>query len=180
MHTIALDSDGHIWGTGVRAYAGFPSSNNYKTFEEEREFKMLPDIKKYRFLHISVAEFHTLAIRTTREIYGWGKSEYGKLAQDTFVSVSDNDQLKNIILPKKIEKLSDMMYVAAGANHSYGLNRNREAFGWGCAIAGRLGISKEDMKLLLSMNLMKNEDNVLVLKQPQELKFSFRKEGMAH
>jgi alpha-tubulin suppressor-like RCC1 family protein len=174
MCTIALDRDGYVWATGARAYAGFPSSNNYKTIEEEREFKRIPDLKKFRFLHISVAEFHALAIRTTLEVYGWGKSEYGKLAQDTFVSVSTSEgQLKNIILPKKIEKLSDAKYVSAGANHSYCLSINNEAISWGCALAGRLGISQDDMKLLREMNIMKNEYNVMILKQPYQLKFSW-------
>ena len=170
MHTLLLDEDGHIWGAGVKAYAGFPSDDGYRTLEEQETFTWIPDLAKMKFLHISSGEFHNLAVRDDNFVYGWGKSEYGKLAQNTFLTVGNTDsKLRNILLPKKIEGLERIEYVSCGVNHSVALNLDGYVYVWGCVLTGRLGISVDELKFYKTQRLIKREFNVMMLNQPKKL-----------
>lgn len=174
MHTLLLDIDGHIWGAGAKAYAGFSSNDGYRSLEEQDTFMLLPDLAQVKFIQISSGEFHNLALAENLEIYGWGKSEYGKLAQDTFLSYGNSDsKLKNILLPKKIEGLDKVAQVSCGVNHSICLNTDGDIYVWGCVLTGRLGISKDDLKLLKHQQLIKREYNVMTLNTPKILPVYF-------
>lgn len=177
MHTLLLDAEGHIWGAGARAYAGFPSDDGYRSLEDQDIFKPLPDLMRIKFIQISSGEFHNLALTEENVVYGWGKSEYGKLAQDTFLSYGSPDtKLQNIILPKQIEDLENITEVNCGVNHSACLNDEGDVFIWGCTLSGRLGIAREDLRLLKHQRQVKAERNVLVLSTPKSLQTYFSDE----
>jgi len=179
MHTMLLDTEGYIWGAGAKAYAGFPSEDGYKTIEEQDIFKIPPDLATKKFVQISSGDFHNLALTEDgNEVYGWGKSENGKLAQDTFMSFGDKDsKLKNILLPKRIEGLENMVQVSCGVNHSLCLSSSGQVYVWGCVLNGRLGIAKEELSFLKQLRLLKNDHNILSLNTPHELKTDFE-EGL--
>ena len=174
MHTLALDTNGHIWATGIKSYAGFPSYNSYKNVEEQNIFELLPNIVHHKFLQISSGEFHNLALSTSGEVFGWGKADYGKLGQNTYISLDvDNSKLSNIMIPRKIEKFDKIAYVSCGVNHSACLNKESDVFVCGLALQGRLGVSKEDMKLLKSLKKITSELNVPILNTPYKLMNDF-------
>jgi len=175
MHSLLLDKDGYLWAAGAKAYAGFPSEDGYRTLEEQDNFKIPPDLATKKFLQISCGDFHSLAIsEDTLEVYGWGKSENGKLAQDTFMSYGDQDsRLKNILLPKRVEGIDGIVQIACGVNHSICLHRSGQIYVWGCVLTGRLGVAKEELNILKQLRLLKNDHNILSLNAPHELKTDF-------
>jgi len=174
LHTVLLDEEGTIWSAGVKAYAGFPSENSYKTLEEQDYFLQVPDLKNIKFLQVSSGEFHVLALSEAKEVYGWGKAEYGKLGIDIQLSLEENDtRLRNILLPMKIRSLENISYVSSGVNHSACVNENGDAFVWGSSLMGRLGISKSDLKTLKKLNKMKNQLYAPVLHSPHKLQEYF-------
>lgn len=180
MHTLLLNEDGYIWAAGVKAYAGFPSDDGYRTLEEQETFAWIPDLAKIKFLHISSGEFHNLAVSNTEDriVYGWGKSEYGKLAQNTFLTVGNQDsKLRNILLPKKMEGLERVEYVSCGVNHSTCLNMDGDVYVWGCVLTGRLGIRVDELKFLKRQRQIKREFNVMTLNQPKKL-LTYFEEGL--
>lgn len=174
FHTVLLDEEGTIWGAGVKAYAGFPSENSYKTLEEQDYFLPIPDLKNVKFLQISSGEFHVLALSVSKEVYGWGKAEYGKLGIDIQLSLDETDtRVRNVLLPIKIRSLENISYVSSGVNHSACVNENGEVFVWGSALMGRLGISKHNLKTLKKLNRMRNQLYTQVLHSPHKLQEHF-------
>ena len=176
MHTLLLDTDGHIWGAGAKPYAGFPSDSAGRALEEQNQFMLIPDLKKQTFLHISSGEFHNLAVSTNLQVFGWGKTDYGKLAQETLISMDGESKIRNVLLPKRIEKLEQIAYASAGVNHSTCVNVEGDAFVWGNVLMGRLGISRDDIKLLKNLKKITNALNVLSLHIPHKLQ-AFFEEG---
>jgi len=77
------------------------------------------------------------------------------------------------LLPKKIEKLKKGSYVSAGSNHSCLVGKHGEVIVWGCATAGRLGISKMELKQLSLKKKVKTEFNNIILNSPYESIFNF-------
>lgn len=198
MHTLLLDKDGHIWAAGAKAYAGFHSEDGYKTLEEQDMFRTPPDLLNKKFIQISSGDFHNLALRYEKnkdnemldklEVYGWGKSENGKLAQENFMSFEDKDvRLKNILLPKKIESMEkienmqnvqitedlenmeNMIQISCGANHSVSLHANGQPYVWGSLLNGRLGIDKDQLK---TKKKIQNDHNILSLSTPCPVKLA--------
>lgn len=177
MHTLLLDIDGYIWGAGAKPYAGFQSDSAYRSLEEQNHFMLIPDLKNLTFLHISSGEFHNLAVSTNLQVYGWGKTDYGKLAQETLISINGAEsRVRNILMPRRIERLEHIIYAAAGVNHSTCLNSEGDAFVWGNVLMGRLGVSRDDIKLLKNLKKITNELNVLSLHVPHKLQ-AFFEEG---
>ena len=115
---------------------------------------------------MSSGEFHNLALTSSGEVYGWGKSELGKLGQDTFMdydAVIGTDKkvdskyrdkhelhhrLKNILLPKRMSEIKNVTQISCGVNHSMCINKDNEIYVWDCILTGRLGIRNDNFKLL--------------------------------
>lgn len=83
------------------------------------------------------------------------------------------------MIPRKIEKFDKIAYLACGANHSACLNIESDAFVCGLALQGRLGIGKEDMKLLKNLKKITSELNLLVLNTPYKLMNDFEQGSLS-
>lgn len=175
LHTILLDEEGCIWGTGAKAYAGFPSENAYKTLEEQHTFIKIPSLKDEKFLQITSGEFHNLALTNKQEVYGWGKGDYGKLGQEILIPIDGgaSSGIKNVLLPRKIKKLTNIKYVSSGINHSACIDEDGEPYIWGAVQMGRLGIQKEDLKLFKKLKKIILESNIPTLPIPQKIQINF-------
>lgn len=186
LHTLALDSEGNVWGTGLKQYAGLDFQND-KEMGEVNAFKKIEFRERKRFKHISVGEYHNIALSVPEkegesgETWGWGKMDYGQLGPENKINITENQsKIGNISGPKKIEvsqqdddPFGTIEYVAAGVNHSALSTSEGQVFVWGCGLSGRLGISTDEIIELSKHGKIKNEKSVMTLGTPYKINYKF-------
>ena len=93
----------------------------------------------YNFSHKRIVEsvycgaYHSLAITTEGDLYGWGESRCGQLGLGRKIKEP---------LPKKIEINEKIVMAAAGYQHTLALTENGEIYAFGLNNKCQLGIGK--------------------------------------
>lgn len=125
-HTLAVAEDGRVWAWGSntsgqlgRAVAG--------TDRTPRVVAGLSNI-----VAVAAGAEHSLALTADGLVYGWGRNSNGQLG---------NGQSGNINpVPTKIERLTGIMEIAAGDNHTLALKQDRTTiWAWGSNEYGQIG-----------------------------------------
>lgn len=124
FHTLAVSSSGQVyaWGSG-------DSGQNGQTSQAVNPV-LVSGLSNITM--VAAGANHSLALTANGEVYGWGKNTSGQLG---------NGQSKHVNpTPGKIDRLTGIMDIAAGDNHTIALAQNRTTvWAWGSNAYGQLG-----------------------------------------
>lgn len=132
-HTIALDTDGHIW------FFGYKPSVGIEDFQEEKQFvparletpqKMLQEPFKF----IASGEEHNLAITHSGQVLGFGRN---------MPHTKINSNTKEYLYFEQVESDTKALTAACGANHSVMIDQQGVPYTWGYVGNGRCGLKLE-------------------------------------
>jgi alpha-tubulin suppressor-like RCC1 family protein len=115
--TIAIRSDGTLWGWGYNYYGCIGDGTQIDRYIPVR-IGLDSD-----WVDISSQAYHSIAIKKDGSLWGWGMNP---------VSYS--------LSPVKIGNDTDWVHVSAGYSHCYGLKRNGSLWAWGYNVYGQLGL----------------------------------------
>ncbi|NJN78671.1 MAG: hypothetical protein HC803_10400 [Saprospiraceae bacterium] len=110
----------------------------YQDFNNESTYLSTPTITTNLDGVIAISEGcaanHTLAIKSDSTVWAWGNNEFGQVT---------GPESKNEAFPIKINKLKNIVQVAAGKSHSIALMSDGTVWTWGGNKYGQLGLGNE-------------------------------------
>jgi len=119
-HTMAITSDGTLWGWGRNSSGQL---GNGSQIEQLEPAKILYDV-----IYVSAGGDHTMAITSNGTLWGWGANWHGQLGDGT----TENRQI-----PVRI--MDDVVAVSAGGSHTLAVTSDGALWAWGNNNAGQLG-----------------------------------------
>ena len=130
IHSLALKSDGTVWGWGSNAFGqlglGYTGLTGCYCELAPMQVAGLP-----RIVALTSGNFHTLALAEDSTVWAWGNNTYGQIGNGTTSSSGVNTPFQ---LP-----LTGIVDIAAGQNHSYALKSDGTVWVWGWNYFGQLG-----------------------------------------
>ena len=168
-HSVLLSVDKYIYSCGLKKYAGIPLSDVSQSFEYADTFTQVTNdqLRNRKFKMIASGEFHCLALSDSNDVYGWGSSLFGRLGLGEHYFKGGEEMMmenqinglrrtmaedsKLIMQPNLLFENKDgnakrqMRFLACGPTHSASINKHGEAFTWGSAISGKLGVKVEEL-----------------------------------
>jgi alpha-tubulin suppressor-like RCC1 family protein len=115
-HSLALTTNGTLWGWGDNQYAQLDPTNYASSFT--RPTLLNPDTD---WITIASGYYHTLAIKTNLTLWSWGDNSSGQLGLG-------NTELYSV--PSPVGMDSDWSMVRGGANHTLATKTNLTI--WSC------------------------------------------------
>eukprot|EP00246_Nothoceros_aenigmaticus_P002684 TRINITY_DN13533_c0_g1_i1.p1 TRINITY_DN13533_c0_g1~~TRINITY_DN13533_c0_g1_i1.p1 ORF type:complete len:452 (-),score=54.98 TRINITY_DN13533_c0_g1_i1:408-1763(-) len=92
-HTVALDSEGRLYGWGWNKFGQIGCGNN----EDQNSPQLLKSLSDEKVTQVSCGWRHTLAVTEAGNVYSWGRGTSGQLGHGDAVDIA---------LPKRIDLLS--------------------------------------------------------------------------
>ncbi|CAK0765746.1 RCC1 repeat-containing protein [Gammaproteobacteria bacterium] len=126
-HSLALKSDGTVWGWGFNA-DGEVGDGSRSQRNSPVQVKGLP-----RIIAIAAGRHHSLALDQDFALWAWGRNEWGQIGDGT-----TNNQLS------PVRVLNQVMAIAAGSYHSLVVKSDSTAWAWGDNENGQLGLGGAD------------------------------------
>ena len=126
FHTAAIKTSGQIWswGSGGNGQIGDGLSSN--TFFPTREITSSTD-----WCQVSAAYAHTLAVKTTGQLWAWGGNICGRLGDGT--TTARNFPVREFC------SATDWCQSSSGCYHSAAVKTSGQLWTWGYNGCGRLG-----------------------------------------
>ncbi|PJE41564.1 MAG: hypothetical protein CUR32_07830 [Flavobacterium sp.] len=124
--TIALKSNGTLWGWGLNA-SGLVGPSNVGSRQYPTQLRPETD-----WATISAGNGHALALKTNGTLWGWGYGGFGQ-AGDTFPDAYFRDT------PVQIGNESNWVYIGTGYSTSYAIKSDGTLWGWGRNDTGQVG-----------------------------------------
>jgi alpha-tubulin suppressor-like RCC1 family protein len=125
-HTIAIDRLGQIWGWGGNTYGEVGDNSTIN-----RCIPVSIHGQKKTFCYISTGYIHSIAVDYKGGVWTWGNVNNGRLGIGDFllslIPISVHGQKKTF------------SNIAAGDNHSFGIDYGGQLWGWGNNRYGKLG-----------------------------------------
>lgn len=136
-HSLALDSDGYIWGWGYNYFGqlgnGKSGANVYSAVPEK-----IPTLQIDPSSLIATGLEHSLAYDPVSDtLYAWGFNLYGQLGNGTTVNSSVPVVIDNFSL-KILDGTLPASLVASG-HHSHARKTDGSWWSWGDNVSGQLG-----------------------------------------
>ncbi|MCI2253885.1 Ig-like domain-containing protein [Domibacillus sp. PGB-M46] len=128
-HTVVLDADGLVWTWGRNDEGQLGHSSFAYRDANPKAVGGLPAI-----IAIAAGDQHTLAVDEQGNVWAWGRNAYGQAGKDAMTG--------NVPKPEKVAGITDVVAVAAGAEHSVALKRDGTVWAWGRNTTGQLGNSE--------------------------------------
>jgi alpha-tubulin suppressor-like RCC1 family protein len=125
-YTIGIDKTGQVWGWG---YNGSGQLGNNSTTQRNTPVSILGN--KKTFCQITAGSQYTLGIDKTGQVWGWGWNGYGQLGINSTINRSTP---VSILGNKKT-----FCQINAGNNHTIGIDKNGQVWGWGYNRFGQIG-----------------------------------------
>jgi hypothetical protein len=124
-HTLALKSDGTVWGWGANnvGQVGGPESN-YLTATHVNGIDNV--------IAVSAGSSHSMAIRSDGTLWVWGGNDVGELG----LGSSDNNSHPT---PVPVPGLTGVTFIAAGTGYSLAVRSDGTLWSWGQNPNGQLG-----------------------------------------
>lgn len=127
-HSIALQSDGSIWGCG----SNLSGQLAMVPTDPAPNFNLI-QITEYSDWHtISCGGVHTIGLRQDKSLWGWGGNTTRQI---------NESGATNVTTPFKIGEDNDWNLLAAGQAHSLAIKEDGTLWSWGFNFAGQLGHS---------------------------------------
>jgi alpha-tubulin suppressor-like RCC1 family protein len=127
-YTMAITTDGVLWGWGGGNDDTFPTSSMQRLGDGMAVSRNTPVQIMENVVSVSAGNNHTLAVTTDGQLWSWGSNSSGKLGTD---SVSSN------YTPTQV--MEDVNAVSVGANHTMAITSDNVLWGWGSNRIGELG-----------------------------------------
>ena len=124
-HTMALKSDGTVWGWGNNYY-GKLGDGTSTTRLTPTPVTHVSDVSS-----IETGWKFTLALKSDGTVWGWGRNGSGQLGSGIDYS--------GTMTPEKISSISDVVAIAAGGEHALAIKSDGSVWGWGGNSYGELG-----------------------------------------
>ena len=115
-HTIALKSDGTLWGWGNSAFRQLGINNS----AVNRRPLQIGTATNWGV--VAAGEYHTLAIQTNGTLWGWGDNQ-GKQVSNVVALTIDT--------PTQLDATTNWRTIAGGFRHSLGIRTDGTLWGWG-------------------------------------------------
>ncbi len=122
-NSAAITSGGalYVWGSNFYGQVGNGSSSS----------ALVPVQVPGLWLDVALGATHTLAVKADGTLWAWGSNSNAQLG----AAKSSTNQL----VPRRVGIATNWTKVAAGDNHSLGLQTNNFLYAWGSNILGQLG-----------------------------------------
>ena len=134
LFSLALDSDGKIYGWGYNYYGQLGNGTNAVSTAPTKTLDT-GALAGRKIVQISAGYYHTLALDSEGQVYAWGNNNQGQLGNGT--NTRSNAPVKisagNIPAGRKI------VQVSAGREHSFALDDAGQVYSWGTNNRGQLG-----------------------------------------
>ena len=133
-HSLALDSDGHVYAWGSNEYGQLGNNSSVDSY-----VPVMVDtngvLKGKKIVAIAAGFSHSLALDSDGKIYAWGLNDHGQLGNNSTVDspVPVMVDTNGVLAGKNIVRIS------AGNVHSVAMDDNGIVYTWGCNDHGQLG-----------------------------------------
>jgi alpha-tubulin suppressor-like RCC1 family protein len=124
-HSVAVKSDGTVWGWGYNAYGQLGDGSTTSRLVPVQAV-LLPGV----MTQVAAGQTHTLALKNDGTVWAWGYNGYGQLGDGTQT---------NRTTAVQVVGLTNVIAIAAGPNHSLALKSDGTVWAWGYGYNGQLG-----------------------------------------
>ncbi|MGJ5814090.1 hypothetical protein [Paludibaculum fermentans] len=124
-HTLALASDGRVFGWGLNSQSQLASDLNHLVEPSPIVIRGLSDV-----VDVAAGNAHSLAVRRDGTVWAWGSNGQGE---------SGSWSPGRIFSPLQVEGLQDVVAVSAGVQFSVALKRDGTVWAWGSDSTGQVG-----------------------------------------
>ncbi len=136
-HSVAL-ADGGVWCWGGND-CGQLGDGTRSSSPRPRPVRGLPAI-----VTVAAGAWHTLAVDRDGGVWAWGRNTFGQLGDGRLGLSADRALPVQVVGPGGQGKLTDIVAVAAGRDHSLALRRDGTVWAWGARDHGQLGDGVRD------------------------------------
>jgi hypothetical protein len=126
---LAVGSDGNAYAWGANFYGQLGNST---TTDSNLPVSVPAPGSGAKFTQVSAGNFHSLAVDSNGNSYGWGYNKFGQLGN---ASTADADAPLLVTVPSGVT----FTQLSAGANHSLAVGSDGETYAWGFNGDGQLG-----------------------------------------
>jgi alpha-tubulin suppressor-like RCC1 family protein len=128
LFTLAITSGGRIWswGSNTSGQLGDNTTTMVRT-----PVSVAGAVKT--FSRITAGSDHSYAIDKSGRIWSWGINNFGQLGINSVTSTNTPQSILGAV--------KTFCKIAAGANHSLGIDKNGRAWSWGLNTNGQLGLN---------------------------------------
>jgi alpha-tubulin suppressor-like RCC1 family protein len=137
---LAVNSEGQVYAWGDNAWGQLGQNVLYGTYSQAALVKgiggtgILSGIVK-----VSAGYGHALALDASGQVLSWGNTTGGRLGEGANGIRKSPYVPDYVVGPDSTGKLSGILTIAAGAEHSMALSKNGNIYMWGDGFAGALG-----------------------------------------
>ena len=125
-HTVALKSDGTLWGWGDNNRGELGNGTTTDSLVPVQEDTAATD-----WSSISAGNWHTVALKSDGTLWAWGLNDKGQLGNGTIANSS--------VPVRENTAATDWISVSAGGNHTIALKLDGTLWAWGDNSSGQLG-----------------------------------------
>ncbi len=122
-HSLALGSDGTIWGWGYN-YDGELGDGTTK-------YKNTPIQGLSGVRALAGGGGHSIALKADGTVWAWGDNDYGQVGNGTTSN--------KVLTPVRVQGLTDVVAISAGGGHCLALKSGGTVWAWGYNFEGQLG-----------------------------------------
>jgi alpha-tubulin suppressor-like RCC1 family protein len=126
QHTVAIKTSGELWAWGPNGSGGLGDGTITQRCSPVREFCSATD-----WCQVSAGGNFTAAIKTSGQIWAWGRGNYS--------SLGDGTALSRCSPVREISSSTDWCQVSAGRYHTIAIKTSNELWAWGRNNVAQLG-----------------------------------------
>lgn len=137
LQAMGVDKMGRlwVWGDNQQGQLGSGPGPSRNTADA------VPGLSNVVAVSSSKSGYHSLAVTAGGEVRGWGWNNYGQVGNGDYTP--DGSDI-HVSIPARVQGLTDIVAVAAGAVHSLALDRFGRVWAWGGNTSGQLGLGTTD------------------------------------
>jgi alpha-tubulin suppressor-like RCC1 family protein/ElaB/YqjD/DUF883 family membrane-anchored ribosome-binding protein len=165
-HTVALKSDGTVYGTGRNDYGQLGDDTI-----NEKHILTAMTTNNSNISAISAGAFHTLALKSDGTAYGTGSNDYGALG--------DGTNGEKHILTAMTTNNSNIIAIAGGGFHSLALKSTGTVYATGSNTSGQLGDGTNDDKNVLTA-MTTNNSNISAISAGSSHSHALKSDGTVY